>query len=168
MEKNKIRTFAKLGYSHLDMAEIVSRLNKLLASYYVYFQKLRNFHWNIQGPDFFHLHRKFMEMYQAVDKNIDEIAGKIRLFGKFPFSTLDEFLAHSLVKEASEGLSSVEMVKEILDDIRTILSLMEECIHSSKELGDYGTEHMMKMCIQRIENDHWMLTAWLNEPTITQ
>ncbi|NJK86607.1 MAG: hypothetical protein HC906_12205 [Bacteroidales bacterium] len=55
----KTRTFAKLGYSNMDTAEIVLRLNKLIASYHVFYQKLRNFHWNVTGQDFFDLHQHF-------------------------------------------------------------------------------------------------------------
>ena len=51
----KKRTFTKLGYTHMDTAEIVTLLNRLLADYSVYQQKLRNFHWNVSGQDFFEL-----------------------------------------------------------------------------------------------------------------
>lgn len=164
---SKTRTFAKLGYSHMDTAEIVLRLNKLIASYHVFFQKLRNFHWNITGQDFFDLHQKFGSMYEEAFENIDEIAEKIRLFGKFPFSTYKDILHHSEIMEPEdENLTSLEMVREILDDVRYILNLMEECVNTSQELGDYGTESMIKGYIRKLEKDHWMLTAWINEPTV--
>lgn len=164
---DKIRTFAKLGYSHMDTAEIVLRLNKLLASYTVFGQKLRNFHWNVTGPDFFDLHEKFGSMYEVSFKNIDEVAEKIKLFGKSPFSTFKDILHHSEISEPDdENLTSLEMVREILDDIRYVLNLMEECINTSQELGDYGTESMVKGYIKKLEKEHWMLSAWLNEPTV--
>ncbi len=166
MEKSKIRTFAKLGYSQLDTAEIVVRLNSVLATYNVYAQKLRNFHWNAIGQDFFDLHEKFGMMYRVAEEHIDEIAEKIRLFGQNPYSTLKEYINHSSIKEPVEKVSSIEMAKTILNDIRILLSLMEECIHVSEDLSDFATENMMKSFIRTIEKDHWMLTAWLNEPIV--
>ena len=41
----------------------VVELNTLLADYHVYYQNLRNFHWNILGDNFFELHEKFEELY---------------------------------------------------------------------------------------------------------
>ena len=88
--KTPLRTFAKLGFSHLETAEIVLNLNKLLANYHVHYQKLRNFHWNVEGPEFFELHQKFEEQYNEVKVNIDDIAERIRIFDKKPMSTLSE------------------------------------------------------------------------------
>jgi starvation-inducible DNA-binding protein len=34
-------------------------LNILLAGYHLYYQKIRNYHWNIVGRSFFDLHVKF-------------------------------------------------------------------------------------------------------------
>ena len=93
------RTFIKLGYSHLDTAEIVTQLNRLLSGYSVYQQKLRNFHWNITGQEFFELHDLFEEMYKRAINETDEIAERIRLFGQRPASTFDEYLKLSIIKE---------------------------------------------------------------------
>ena len=64
--KAKNKTFKKLGFTYLETAEIVVSLNTLLANYQVFYNKLRNFHWNIEGPEFFELHEEF-ECQQAWD-----------------------------------------------------------------------------------------------------
>ncbi|NJK86606.1 MAG: hypothetical protein HC906_12200 [Bacteroidales bacterium] len=97
--------------------------------------------------------------------NIDTIAEKIKLFGKTPFSTFKEILQHAEIMDPEENLTSLEMVREILEDIRYILNMIEECIHTSHEISDYGSESMLKKFIIELEKDHWMLTAWINEPT---
>lgn len=168
MKKEKIRTFAKLGYTHMDTAEIVLKLNKLLAEYQVFFQKLRCYHWNVTGADFFELHEKFESMYNQAYKNIDEIAEKIRLFGQKPLGTFYEYIQHSDIIESDnpEKLTAFEMVKDVLNDTRNVLSAMEDCIHSASEINDFGTEDMMKFYIRQLEKDHWMLTAWQNQEII--
>jgi starvation-inducible DNA-binding protein len=45
-------TYKKLGFEKEETEEIVEALNLLLANYHVHYQKLRNFHWNVEGPDF--------------------------------------------------------------------------------------------------------------------
>ena len=54
------------------MPTVVS-LNTLLADYHIYYQNLRNFHWNILGENFFDLHNKFEELYGDARLKIDEI-----------------------------------------------------------------------------------------------
>ena len=82
------KAFAKLGYSHLDTAQIVTILNKLLASYAVYQQKLKNFHWNIIGQDFFELHELFEKMYSRAGGCI---------FGNQNCSALSKFIRTDLL-----------------------------------------------------------------------
>ena len=157
------RTFVKLGYSHLDTAEIVTLLNRLLANYMVFQQKLRKFHWNVEGADFFELHEKFEEMYNQTFQETDQIAERIRLFDQYPVTSFTEYIELSTIKEVTDKYSSFEMVAEILKDIRTILEIIEEGIYSAKEIGDFGTEHLLKKLLLPKEKNHWMLTVWMKE-----
>ena len=87
-----MKTYKKLGFSNEETQELVDHLNKLLANYQVHYQKLRNFHWNVEGPDFFDLHEQFEIEYDAVKAQIDEIAERIRVFGANPISTMQGYL----------------------------------------------------------------------------
>lgn len=157
------RTFIKLGYSHMDTAEIVTLLNRLLSGYSVYQQKLRNFHWNVSGQDFFELHNLFEKMYTRATTETDEIAERIRLFGQKPVSTFAGYLKMSGIKEEPAEPGSFEMAKIVLKDIRNLLETMEEVINAAQEINDNGTEFMVKSFIFKMEKEHWMLTAWITQ-----
>ena len=66
-----------LGLDKDKTALTVDELNILLADYHLYYQKLRNFHWNVIGKNFFDLHEKFEEMYDDAKLKIDEIAERV-------------------------------------------------------------------------------------------
>ena len=69
-----------MNYLNLDKEKVTNtakELNVLLADYHLYYQKLRNFHWNIVGKHFFDLHEKFEEMYDDAKLKVDEIAERI-------------------------------------------------------------------------------------------
>lgn len=69
-----------MNYLNLDTNKTeatVEQLNVLLADHHLYYQKLRNFHWNVIGENFFDLHAKFEEMYTDTLIKIDEIAERI-------------------------------------------------------------------------------------------
>jgi len=158
--KTKKRTYAKLGYSKLEAAELVDALNKLLANYSVHYQKLRNFHWNVKGGDFFDLHEKFEDQYNNAKVAVDDIAERIRVFGQTPFSTMKDYLHHADIQEAGTDLTSLEMVREILKDYQHLLESMYRVIDITIENGDSGTEDMIKGFVKNIEKNHWMLTAF--------
>lgn len=97
--KKKLRAYKKLGFTTQETADIVEPLNLLLANYHVHYQKLRNYHWNVKGPDFFDIHEQFEMQYNEAKLNIDDVAERIRVFGYTPMSTLKEYLANRKLKK---------------------------------------------------------------------
>jgi starvation-inducible DNA-binding protein len=161
VHSNKIeRPFVKLGYTKLETAAIVETLNKLLANYSVHYQKLRNFHWNVKGGDFFDIHEKFELQYNDAKIAIDDIAERIRVFGQTPLSTMRDYLDTSEIKESGSDLTGMEMVSEILKDYGILLEHMFNVVDAALDNGDNGTVDMMNTLIKKTEKNHWMLTAF--------
>jgi starvation-inducible DNA-binding protein len=138
-------------------------LNELLANYSVHYQKLRNYHWNVKGSDFFDLHEQFEQQYNEALENIDVIAERIRVFSKTPLSTMKDFLEISEIKETGTDLKSDIMVREILSDYRILLNSMSSVVEVAIDQDDSGTEEMIKKFINSIEKHHWMLSAFLSK-----
>ena len=158
-----MRTHDKLGFTPLETAEIVNLLNKLLANYHIHAQKLRNFHWNVEGSHFFELHKKFDELYHEVQPNIDAVAERVRILGKRPSSTLREYLTISDIKEVEKSVSSYQMVKKILDDFEILLSFIMDVTDAALRIGDTGTADMMTTFMRKTEKNHWMFSAWIKD-----
>lgn len=154
--------YRKLGFDAEETKAVVDGMNSLLANLHVHYQKLRNYHWNVTGSDFFDLHDKFEEEYNAVKIQIDEIAERIRVFGQTPVSTLKEYLEMSEIQETGTDLSGQEMVKEILQDFEILLSFYVDALEAAGEIGDVATEDLITGYIQRTEKMHWMLTAFVS------
>ncbi len=140
--------------------EVTDALNLLLANLSVFYQKLRNFHWNVTGSDFFDLHLKFEELYTVTAENIDQVAERIRIFGHTPLSRLQDYLDKSQIEEAGTGLPSGDMVREIISDLETIESFLIDVVDVTSEIGDVGTSDMVNKMIRQYEKDHWMLSAY--------
>ena len=151
----------KLGWSTEEIAEITAALNAALANYSVHYQKLRNFHWNVKGSDFFDLHQEFEKQYTEAHNNIDDIAERIRIFGETPLSLMKDFLETSEIKETGTQLPSELMVRELLSDYRILLQHLFHAVQVAASHEDSGTEEMLKVFINHIEKNHWMLTAFL-------
>ena len=77
-----------LGLKPNELEKTVEQLNRLLANYQIYYQNLRNYHWNISGEHFFDLHATFEDLYNEAKINIDEIAERVLTLRMKPMSTL--------------------------------------------------------------------------------
>lgn len=152
-----------MDYLNIDnkkVLPVVSELNVLLADYHVYYQKLRNFHWNILGKNFFDLHNKFEEMYNDTKTKIDEVAERIITLKYHPISKLTDYIEVSKIKESSPLLTDKEMVTEIIDDHRIILEQLGKIVERADAAKDEGTIDLMGAYIRELEKTTWMLNAW--------
>lgn len=151
--------------SYLNMKDeqlipVVVELNTLLANYHIYYQKLRSFHWNILGENFFDLHNKFEDLYTDARIKIDEIAERILTLKHHPVSKLSEYLEISEIKEVSLMESDREMVFESINDHKILLKQMSVVIEKAETASDEGTMDLIGAYIREMEKASWMLEAW--------
>lgn len=152
-----------MNYLNLDekkLEPVVNELNILLADYQLYYQKLRNFHWNITGENFFDLHEKFEIMYTDARVKIDEIAERILTLRYHPMSNYSDYLDKSSINESAIDLNDKKMVDELLFAHSILLKQMSKVIHKATEINDEGSIDLVGAYIRELEKSSWMLNAW--------
>ena len=149
-----------LGLDEKATSNTVQELNVLLADYHLYYQKLRNYHWNVIGKNFFDLHEKFEELYDDAKIKIDEIAERILTLRYQPTSNFSEYLQKSNLKESKSDLSDSEMIQNLLNDHGTLLKQMRKVVEVADKGGDEGTIDLVGAYIRELEKTSWMLDAW--------
>jgi starvation-inducible DNA-binding protein len=140
---------------------VPASLNVLLADTTVFYQKLRHYHWNVQGQKFFELHVKFEELYNKWVLFIDEIAERIIALDTVPLHTLESMLKHATLKEDEEIPEGREMVDRIIVDLLALRDSIDKIIGAAEESGDRTTANMLDAIRDGLEGDLWMLKAWL-------
>lgn len=153
-----------MNYLNLDKSKTkntVKELNVLLADYHLYYQKLRNFHWNIIGQNFFDLHEQFEDMYNDAKVKIDEIAERILTLRFQPESNFTDYLNISNLSEASSDIEDHEMVGDLLSDHKKIIDQMRNVVEVADKNEDEGTIDLIGAYIRELEKTSWMLDAWI-------
>lgn len=151
--------------SYLNMQDekllpVVMDLNTLLSDYHMYYQKLRSFHWNVLGKNFFDLHEQFENMYNDAKFKIDEIAERILTLRHHPVSKFSDYIKIATVQEESAMISDQAMINSLLKDHKIILAQMSNVIESAEKANDEGTIDLIGAYIRELEKTSWMLNAW--------
>jgi len=143
----------------------IEKVNELVANQGVFFVKLHQYHWYVQGPHFFTLHEKFEELYNESNEYFDAFAERLITLGEKPYSTLGEYLDEATIQEKPyrKKLSAEEMVSNIVDDFHTLKSIANEGITSASASGDDSTEDMLIDYVDSIDLNIWMLQAYLGK-----
>lgn len=149
------------------MTNLSTAVNQLVANQGVLYVKLHQFHWYVQGPDFFTLHEKFEQLYDETTAQFDLFAERLIALGEKPYSTLGEFLEHATIEEKPyvEKIPATKMVAETIADYETMKKLTKEAAHLAGEAEDPVTEDLLIAYLENIDLTLWMLKAF-NEQTI--
>ncbi|WP_143962408.1 Dps family protein [Litoribacter populi] len=150
-----------IGLQVKESKVLTEKLNSLLANYEIYYQNLRNFHWNVSGPNFFELHNKFEELYNSAIGAIDETAERILTLGERPLSSFSEYIQHAEIKEAMEITDPKQMVEIVRENLNTLLKIERDVLATAGEKEDEGTVALMSEYITAKEKVVWMLSAYL-------
>lgn len=145
--------------------QVQEYLNDTVATLGVFYTKLHQHHWYVKGKHFFTLHEKFEELYDAVNETFDEVAERLITIGGKPYSTLQEFIDHSLIKEEpyNEEKSEIEMVESVVGDFTLLADNLKKGIDLTGETGDDVTQDLLIGYKTDVDKHIWMLKAFLGK-----
>ena len=139
--------------------EVSNILNKLLASTNVLYVKVRNYHWNVEGPHFQDYHKFFEETYDELAEQIDEIAERVRTLDNRPFSSMKEFLDYSFVNENLHPLTAHQMLLDLITEYNKLIDYINKHIPVTESFKDFGTTNFITGLLQDFEKKNWMLNS---------
>jgi len=140
------------------MENIINKLNEFLADLNVFYRKLQNYHWNIEGKDFFVLHSKLEEYYNEVNKQIDEVGEYILSIGGQPLGTMKDYLNITKITEAQNVKVKSDIVyKETIKDFTHLLDCVNKIKQEAEKQEDAQTSTFMDEFIAIYTKILWML-----------
>ena len=96
---------------------IAEGLSDLLADTYRLTFKTHAYHWNVEGPLFFSLHKLTEEQYENLFDAADELAERVRALGKLAPARLDAIVSASIIKDKDKTPSAGEMCTDLAEDL---------------------------------------------------
>lgn len=140
------------------MEENIKRLNEFLCDLEVMNVKFQNYHWNVQGKDFFTIHEKLEEYYDEIREQIDEIGEFILSKGYQPLGTMQDFIKNSKIQEAkNERIKSLPIIENVIKDLTTLKQKVIEIKQEAEKNGDTETSTLMDDYMANYSKKLWML-----------
>jgi starvation-inducible DNA-binding protein len=129
----------------------------------VLYTRLRNYHWNVVGPNFHSLHEMFEEQYNQIAPEADTIAERVRALGGRAIGTMAEFSEHARLKEEpGEWPDARQMVARLVEDHEAIHQHLQQDVESCvNEMGDQATGDLLIGLMKMHAKMAWMLRATL-------
>ena len=132
--------------------QIVEVLNQDLASMYVLHHQYHKHRWVVEGPQFRELEQLFTMHAEEVELAAVEIAERANSLGGVPAATMRKQLEISYLEEEPDGILGIrDMLERDVEAERTIATKLREHIRLATDLGDWGTEDLLRHTLQATE-----------------
>lgn len=132
-------------------------LKTLLANTYALYLKTQNYHWNVEGKDFFALHAAFESQYESLAEAVDEIAECIRMRGEKVDASFSSFDKLKTLSDGDMNQHASDMLKDLHQDHVAINQFLHQIL---SEVGnDEGASSLISDRIGWHEKQIWMLAT---------
>ena len=142
------------------METLYKLLSDTQASLFLLFQKTWVYHWHIVGPDFKQIHDLFGEQYQAIQEEVDRVSEHMRFLAIKPISSLSRVLEVSGVSEAKSNISEMEMIRDLLEDHKKIISMLDAAAVEADNQKSRGTVNLLDDLNEAHGKFVWMLRSF--------
>ena len=143
------------------MENLYKLLSDTQASLFVLFQKTWVYHWHIVGSDFKQIHDLFGEQYEAIQEEVDRISEHMRNLDIKPISSLSRVLEVSGVKEAKSNISEMEMIADLLEDHKKIITMLNDSAVEADSQKSRGTVNLLDDLNEAHGKFVWMLRSFM-------
>lgn len=143
------------------MEKFINGLKIAFASQYSFALKAQNFHWNVEGQDFYQLHLLFETIYNEVYGAVDDFAENIRKVKGYTPASLQRFSVLTAIED--EGLIQDPgfMVAELLRDAEKMQEIMKHLFTQAEALGENGLSNFLADRQDAFAKHAWFLRATL-------
>jgi starvation-inducible DNA-binding protein len=153
--------------THIDLpaktrSQVVAQLNQTLADTFDLFSQTKQAHWNVKGPEFYHLHLLFDEIAGELSDFVDEVAERLTALGGYALGTARMAASASTLPEyPTDAVDSLDHVRALVERFGLYAAHVREGIDSTDELGDKDTADLYTGISRVIDKRLWFLEAHL-------
>jgi len=141
------------------MDKFTNQLKIAFASQYAFALKAQNFHWNVEGTDFYQLHLLFETIYEEVYGAVDAFAENIRKIKAYTPASLSRFSTLTEVSDEVEVLDPQSMVAELLADAEKMQEIMKVVFVEAEARGEHGLSNFLADRQDAFAKHAWFLRA---------
>jgi starvation-inducible DNA-binding protein len=141
------------------MDKFVNQLKIAFASQYAFAIKAQNYHWNVEGIDFYQKHKMFQKIYEETYGAIDDFAENIRKIKAYTPASLYRFSALAAIDDELEIIDPQAMVAELLRDAEKMQEIMKHLFVEAEALGHHGLSNFLADRQDAFAKHAWFLRS---------
>lgn len=140
---------------------LIDSLNLVLADSYALMSLTHLAHWNVEGDQFFGLHKAFEEQYDALFEAVDEIAERVRALNAYAIGGLGTLAKTAGMDEFKAPLTQKDYVAALIVAHEKAVADFIQTRDLAGQVNDLESQDLAIGRIQWHEKTLWMLNSFL-------
>ncbi len=142
------------------MEELIERMRETLGTAFSLYVATHGFHWNVEGPDFYQLHKLLDDQYNDIWGSLDGIAEHLRALDAYAPQSMGRFLELSRIPDAAPApMGAREMLQNLVTANEIMIVVLTEALHAAEEADEQGIVNFLGGRIEMHQKHRWMLRA---------
>jgi len=141
------------------MSILGDKMKVVLADTFAMYLKSHNYHWNIEGPDFYEYHGFFEKIYNDLWEAVDPIAEHIRSIGEYAPAALGRYKELTNIEDELTVVPALTCVERLLKDNNTVIDSLTVAYYESENAKELGLCNFLQDRIDAHKKLGWMLKS---------
>ena len=142
------------------MEQLIQAMRETLGTAFSLYVATHGAHWNVEGPDFYQLHKLLDDQYREIWESLDGIAEQLRTLDAYAPQSMDRFIDLSRI----EGLAPAPFIARdvlvaLMKGHETMIELLNETLHLAEDADNQGLVNFLGGRIEAHQKHRWMLRA---------
>jgi starvation-inducible DNA-binding protein len=140
---------------------VIDGLNLIVADSYALMALTHLAHWNVEGSDFYPLHKAFQEQYENLFEAIDEVAERVRALDAYAIGGLTTLAKVAQMEEFKSPMPQKDYVAALIVAHEKVVDDATRTRDFAGEASDLQTQDLMIKRLQWHQKVLWMLKSYL-------
>lgn len=140
---------------------LIDSLNLVLADSYALMSLTHLAHWNVEGDQFFGLHKAFEEQYESLFEAVDEIAERVRALDAYAIGGLSTLAKTAGMEEFKSPLAQKDYVAALIVAHEKVMTDLTQTRDLAGQVNDLESQDLAIGRIQWHDKTVWMLKSFL-------
>lgn len=145
------------------MSNLGDSLRVVLADTFALYLKTHNYHWNVEGKDFYEFHIFFELLYNEIWLATDAVAEHIRALDEYAPGSLGRFSELTNIDDATTIPAATVMVRHLLADNDKVIASLKTAYQDAEDAGEIGISNFLQDRTDIHKKHGWMLRATIKD-----
>ncbi len=142
------------------MDDLVDNLKIVLSDTFAFYLKAHNFHWNIEGKDFYQYHAFLDGLYNELWSATDAIAEHIRALDAYAPGSFTRFKELSTIEDELNIPPAMTMISKLTSDNNKVIASLTKAYEYADKSNKLGVSNFLQDRIDIHEKHGWQLRSF--------